>query len=352
MWPDTWAELTDRTRNGTDEQRSFVAKALGSPDIALLEGPPGSGKTTAICELIQQLVGQGERVLLCSSTHVAIDNVLERLIQANAPIDAVRIGRAERVDEKVQATQIDHKVAELVKTWRTVPHLRSLPDTELDGMAVRTVINAANLTCGTTMGIVRHPLFDDQDNRGNPRDRPITTMPHWDVLIVDEASKTLIQEFLVPALMARRWIVVGDVRQLPPFADRADIVANLRSVVDESGREVFPADHQRACLLLFRMTRPALRGCGTRWLVVEPPGVLDRVGEELLRRDNLSMSIARVVAREGKRGSPFHEVSIEQLRTGDPAALLLLACTWVLVADDLLAGSRSIFRPICWRTGS
>jgi superfamily I DNA and/or RNA helicase len=42
-------------------------------------------------------------------------------------------------------------------------------------------------------------------------------MPHWDVLIVDEASKTLIQEFMVPALMAKRWIVVGDVRQLPPF---------------------------------------------------------------------------------------------------------------------------------------
>lgn len=337
MWPGRWRELGDDTFDGTDEQRAFVAKALGSPDFAFLEGPPGSGKTTAICELIRLLLERGQRVLLCASTHVAIDNVLERLIKADAPVEAVRIGRADRVDDNVLATQIDRKIERLVEAWKTVPHLSALGAEQLVDMAERTVIDAANLTCGTTMGIVKHPLFRDRDRGRRSEERPITTMPHWDVLIVDEASKTLIQEFLVPALMAKRWVVVGDVRQLAPFTDRGDIVANLRSLVDKEGREVFPSAHQRARLLLFRMTNPELTGTGARWLIVEPPGVLDWLGEEVVGEEDFRPSVVRVVARPNTRGGPFHEVSVDQIRRGDLPALALLACQWVLVADDLLA---------------
>ena len=68
-------------RDGTPAQRRFVNAALETPDFALLEGPPGSGKTTAICELIAQLTREGKRVLLVASTHVAVDNVLERLLE-------------------------------------------------------------------------------------------------------------------------------------------------------------------------------------------------------------------------------------------------------------------------------
>ena len=60
-----WMVLTDQSRPGTDEQRRFVEQALGTPDFAFLEGPPGSGKTTAICELVLQLAKRGKRVLLC-----------------------------------------------------------------------------------------------------------------------------------------------------------------------------------------------------------------------------------------------------------------------------------------------
>lgn len=334
--PERWTTLTDETRSGTDEQRSFVGQALGSPDIALLEGPPGSGKTTAICELVQQLVARGQTVLLCSSTHVAIDNVLERLIEANAPVDAVRIGHVDRVDEKVQEVQIDQKVDRLVRTWEADGRLRSLGDRELREMAVRVVVGAANLTCGTTMGIINHPLFDDL--RQDRRSWAITAMPHWDVLIVDEASKALIQEFLVPGLMAKRWVIVGDVHQLPPFADRADIVANLRSLVDERGRSVFPADHQRARLLLFRLARPALRGTRARWLVVEPPGVLDRLVRELRQGPAFPLSVSRVVARAAPSSGPVTEVSVADVRAGSAASLALVATDWVLVSEDLLPG--------------
>jgi len=320
-----WRSLTDSTRSGTDQQRRFVEKALGSPDLALLEGPPGSGKTTAICELIQQLVEQGQRVLLCASTHVAIDNVLERLLASRSPIDAVRIGRLAQVDDEVRGTQLDARVEALVERWRQAPAMRRYAG-ELKEMAERTIIMAANLTCGTTMGIVNHPLFRGRNS----------TMPHWDVLIVDEASKTLIQEFLVPALMARRWIIVGDVRQLPPFTDRAAIVANLRDLVDQDDRPSFPRDHQRACLLLFRLLRGRVRQPGMRWLLVEPPGLLDWIERELEAEPAEGLSVVRVVPKLRPRTGQVHLVAVDRLDAGAPEALHLAAADWVLVEDDLL----------------
>lgn len=331
-----WRALTDETRSGTDEQRSFVTKALGSPDFAFLEGPPGSGKTTAICEIVQQLVEKGERVLLCASTHVAIDNVVERLLESSSPIDAVRIGKLDKVDDKVRATQLDERVNQLLENWRQQPVTSHYGDGELREMAERTVIMAANLTCGTTMGIVNHPLFRGRDEDLRASERPITTLPHWDVLVVDEASKTLIQEFLVPALMAKRWMVVGDVRQLPPFADRGDLVANLRDLVDENDKPVFAPDHQRACLLLFRLLQRRRRQPGMRWLLVEPPGVLEWIARELAEEPEPDLSVVRVVARAAHQRGPVDVVTVEQLRRGDLDALRVAAADWVLVGDDVL----------------
>lgn len=332
--PKQWFSLRDETRSGTDEQRRFVAKALGSSDFAFLEGPPGSGKTTAICELIQQLVLEGQRVLLCASTHVAIDNVLERLLAPESmgpAIDAVRVGKLDRVDEKVQACQIDEKVSALVATWRSTTAFVGVGDGDLREMARRTVVMAANLTCGTTMGIVNHPLFSDRE-----RDPLLATMPHWDVLIVDEASKTLTQEFMVPALLARRHVIVGDVQQLPPFTERADIVANLQSLVDEKDRELFPLEHQRAALLLFRLARRSLLRAGLRWLIVEPPGVLDWIAEELASCEDLPFTLVRVVFRKGQGDTHGASVTVDEVCAGSIAALRLAAADFVLVASDVL----------------
>ena len=334
--PPAWQELVDRTRDGTHEQQRFVEKALGTPDLALLEGPPGSGKTTAICELIRQLAARGQRVLLCASTHAAIDNVIEKLLDADAPVDVVRIGRPERVDPKVEACQLDVRIDHLLAAWRDVPALRAPGEDDLREMAERTVVAGADLTCGTTMGIIHHPAFRDRDPELPLWERPITTWPHWDVLIVDEASKTLIQEFLVPALMARRSVIVGDVHQLPPFTDRRDLVANLRTLVDARDEEVFPADHQRARLLLFRLADPRLRRARARWLLVETAGVLDWIDAELEGLTGFDLELVRIVPRPTGRTHHVREVLLRDVLAGAPSALQLAVADWVLVAEDLL----------------
>jgi primosomal protein N' len=111
-----WFVITDETRSGCVEQRKFISQAINTPDFAILEGPPGSGKTTVILELICQLAKQGKRVLLCGSTHVAIDNVLERLkehrngtnLLEQLSILPVRIGDEKRINEDIREFQINN----------------------------------------------------------------------------------------------------------------------------------------------------------------------------------------------------------------------------------------------------
>jgi superfamily I DNA and/or RNA helicase len=210
-----WYVITDETRSGSAEQRKFISQAINTPDFAILEGPPGSGKTTVILELICQLAKQGKRVLLCGSTHVAIDNVLERLkehrngsnLLDKFHILPVRIGDEKRINEDIREFQINNLIDD-------------------NGINQTLLLEASNLVCGTTIGILQHPKFKNRNK--NWRDTPI--IPEFDYLIIDESSKTTFQEFLVPALYAKKWILVGDVMQLSPFTEREEIVCNIEQL--------------------------------------------------------------------------------------------------------------------------
>jgi hypothetical protein len=219
-----WHVITDMKRGGCTEQRKFVEQALNTPDFAILEGPPGSGKTTVILELICKLAKQGKRALLCGSTHVAIDNILERLkekkpgaksLLERSRILPVRIGDEKRINEDIREFQIDNLI-------------------ENNDIDQNLLLDAANLVCGTTIGILQHPKFKQRkgwlqkDKYHYSSDTPI--VPEFDYLIIDESSKTTFQEFLVPALYAKKWILAGDVMQLSPFTERENIVSNIEEL--------------------------------------------------------------------------------------------------------------------------
>jgi len=96
-----------------DEAKQLAVRlALGSEDLLLVEGPPGTGKTTFIAELVYQFLKQHpeQRVLLASQTHVALDNAIERLRNLNPELKLVRVaGRfsGARVSESVRDTLLD-----------------------------------------------------------------------------------------------------------------------------------------------------------------------------------------------------------------------------------------------------
>ncbi|MBF0186194.1 MAG: AAA family ATPase, partial [Magnetococcales bacterium] len=104
-----------------DDKKAAVATAMGTHDFLVIEGPPGTGKTKFITELILQFARQnpGARMLLSSQTHNALDNALQRvrLLAAKAKIDLrlARIGR--RGDEKISADVSDLILENGVETW-------------------------------------------------------------------------------------------------------------------------------------------------------------------------------------------------------------------------------------------
>lgn len=231
-----WFVITDETRSGCVEQQRFISQAINTPDFAILEGPPGSGKTTVILELICQLANQGKRVLLCGSTHVAIDNVLERLkehrngtnLLEQLSILPVRIGDEKRINEDIREFQINNLTLD-------------------NGIDQTLLLEASNLVCGTTIGILQHPKFKERNK--NWRDTPIA--PEFDYLIIDESSKTTFQEFLVPAMYAKKWVLVGDVMQLSPFTERQEIVCNIEQLVING--EPLPYELQQAVFFLHKL---------------------------------------------------------------------------------------------------
>lgn len=321
---DTWHVLTEEARDGTAEQRRFVEAALGSPDFALLEGPPGSGKTTVICELVRQLVESGKRVLLCASTHVAVDNVIERLKGPDAVegdrIHLVRIGDDDNVKRDLQPFTLKR----LRKTWMSSlkselgrPGARpwqayfkkALDEKQGRSVLDRLILDTAQVVCGTTIGILKHP--DIRRNKGGDAEPP------FDVMILDEASKTPFPEFLVPAMWARRWLIIGDPKQLSPYVETDWVEAHLASRFGQR-LNATPATVADACVTLFEALAQPWRGA----VVVEVDTQRDR---------DVWATQARAIAdRKGWIGA------IAVLGSGDVDRLTLATAQVVIgVAADL-----------------
>ena len=234
-------------------QAQSVDIALSTPDVALIHGPPGTGKTTVIVEIIRHVIANGGRVIMCAPTHVAVDNVLERTTGIKG-ISAVRVGGRAYMDEDLKRFRLSEKsksfelaLPSFSKAKGIDKDLSQIQDSFAKSMEIKghkylesLAINQANLVCGTTIGIARF-----EPPRANPVD--------FDVLIIDEASKATVMEFLVPAVRARKWILVGDHRQLPPYVNEQEIRIYVqryfeqldikgkhrkdKNIVDEIGRE-------------------------------------------------------------------------------------------------------------------
>jgi DNA replication ATP-dependent helicase Dna2 len=77
------------------DQKAAVNKALTAKDYALIAGAPGTGKKTAIVEIVIELARRGKSVLLTSTTHAAVDDILLRLLNCGHRI--LRIGHVDKV---------------------------------------------------------------------------------------------------------------------------------------------------------------------------------------------------------------------------------------------------------------
>ncbi len=92
-----------------ESQQQAVQFALSAKDLAIIHGPPGTGKTTTVVELVRQITSREEKVLACAPSNAAVDNLLRGFV--NAGIRCVRLGHPARVKSDLQPFTLDSMVA-------------------------------------------------------------------------------------------------------------------------------------------------------------------------------------------------------------------------------------------------
>ncbi|KAK7745084.1 hypothetical protein SLS53_003319 [Cytospora paraplurivora] len=209
-----------------DSQKDAIRFALASREIALIHGPPGTGKTHTLIELILQMIKRGLRILVCGPSNISVDNIVERLSPHKVPI--LRLGHPARLLPSV----INHSLDVLTRTSEAGQIVRDVRD-EMD--AKQASIKK------TKSGRERKAIYGDlKELRKEYRERErgcisnlvkgskvVLATLHgaggfqlkdegFDVVIIDEASQALEAQCWVPLLSAKKAVCAGDHLQLPP----------------------------------------------------------------------------------------------------------------------------------------
>jgi ATP-dependent RNA/DNA helicase IGHMBP2 len=230
-----------------DSQQLAVIGALETKQISVIHGPPGTGKTSTVVEIIHQLASRRRKVLVCAPSNVAVDNILERLISANDAFSSakgkgngkqvrlVRLGHPARASPKSAQYCLDSLIAshdgteivadvqseidglrkEILKCSRKSKVKRREMQAEVrilckearkrEEAVVKEILKGADVvlcTCVTAGSrLLRNIVFD--------------------ISIIDEAAQALEVSCWIPMMMASSCVLVGDHKQLPPTVKSA-----------------------------------------------------------------------------------------------------------------------------------
>ncbi|XP_045893560.1 DNA-binding protein SMUBP-2 [Micropterus dolomieu] len=215
--------------NLDDSQREAVSFALSQRELAVIHGPPGTGKTTTVLEIILQAVKQGQKVLCCAPSNVAVDNLVERLAWCKAKV--LRLGHPARLLESIQKHSLDAILAQSDNA-NIIADIRKDIDKAFMGMKKREKGERVNFK--REIGELRKELKTREataitqilksadvvlsTNTGACDGSPLKFLPeaHFDWVVIDECAQALESSCWIALLRARKCILAGDYKQLPP----------------------------------------------------------------------------------------------------------------------------------------
>jgi superfamily I DNA and/or RNA helicase len=210
-------------------QQAAVRFGLSAREVGIIHGPPGTGKTTTVVELIIQAVKRGDKVLACGPSNTSVDNLLERLVDAGQNV--VRVGHPARVAERLREFSLDGLVEkhddisvvhEMLREaeglyrkasryTRARPARGEKQDLRrearqlkqharlLEKQLVNHILDRAHVICATTT--FNEELIGDRE---------------FDLLVIDEACQSVEPGCWIPLIRCDKLILAGDQCQLPP----------------------------------------------------------------------------------------------------------------------------------------
>lgn len=230
-----------------EAQKDAIIRAFASKDFFIIQGPPGTGKTTVIKELIFQQLSTypHSRILVVSQANVAVDNVIrgifvQKIISEN---QIIRCGTEEKLADDILPFSFDKKIEEYKNNIGNIKDLNSIEKTLSNNWISLLEDNEENNIIGEYL-LKQYQIIGATCVGLENRKYGLSDI-EFDLVIIDEAGKALPGELLIPINHAKKIILIGDHKQLPPVIDTSLYQGGsveYDDVVSQEERENFLGD--------------------------------------------------------------------------------------------------------------
>ena len=204
-------------------QEEAVNKVMHAKDVAIVHGPPGTGKTTTLVEAIYETLHRENQVLVCAQSNMAVDWISEKLVDRGVPV--LRIGNPTRVNDKMLSFTYERRFEshpDYPQLWSIRKAIRDLYSQNRKGAnreSIRQKINSLKDRATELEIRINEALFSEARviacTLVSSANRILTGMK-FGTLFIDEAAQALEAACWIAIHKADRVILAGDHCQLPP----------------------------------------------------------------------------------------------------------------------------------------